>query len=83
MTQKFFVIFFDIHGRDLSIEKKVLEDIATLKRFNAATSKGIVVSYVPDYCSEAVAEHILACALWKIRGLREFEKRIEQRYWSA
>jgi D-3-phosphoglycerate dehydrogenase len=136
MTQKFLVIFFDIHGRDLSIEKEVLEDIATLERINAAkdtknmlfeklryadaiavkhekigssmierlekcriiarfgsgydnidtvaaTSKGIVVSYVPDYCSEVVAEHILACALWQIRGMKEFEKRIEQRYWCA
>ena len=49
----------------------------------ASTEKGIIVTNVPDYCIDAVAEHALAIALVKIRGLREFEKRIEKGLWSA
>jgi len=49
----------------------------------AATEKGIIITFVPDYCTEAVAEHALAFALMKIRGLRQFEDRIKQGFWSA
>jgi len=49
----------------------------------AATRKGIIVTFVPDYCTDAVAEHALAFALVKIRGIREAEDRIRQRFWSA
>ena len=49
----------------------------------AATDNGIIVSNVPDYCVDAVAEHTLAFALMRIRGLKEFEKRIKRGFWSA
>ncbi len=49
----------------------------------AATEKGIIVTFVPDYCTEAVAEHALAFTLIKIRGLKQFENRIKQGFWSA
>lgn len=49
----------------------------------AATSKGIIVTFVPDYCTDAVAEHALALALMKIRSIREFEERVVKRFWSA
>jgi len=49
----------------------------------AATAKGIIVTFVPDYCTEAVAEHALTLALVKIRGLKQFEDRVKQGFWSA
>jgi len=49
----------------------------------AATEKGIIVTFVPDYCTDAVAEHVLAFALMKIRGLKQFEDRVKQGFWSA
>ena len=48
-----------------------------------ATERGIIVTFVPDYCTEAVAEHALTFALMAIRGFRECEERIESNYWSA
>jgi D-3-phosphoglycerate dehydrogenase len=49
----------------------------------AATENSIIVAYVPDYCADAVAEHALTFALMKIRNIREFEKRVKNRFWSA
>ena len=49
----------------------------------AATSRGIIVTFVPDYCSDAVSEHALTLALMKIRGIKEFQKRVRRRFWSA
>jgi len=49
----------------------------------AATESGIIVTYVPDYCADAVAEHALTLALMKIRNIKEFEKRTRNRFWSA
>jgi len=48
-----------------------------------ATEKGVIVSFVPDYCTNTVAEHALTLALVKIRGLKEFARRIEKGFWSA
>ena len=48
-----------------------------------ATEKGIIVTFVPDYCTEAVAEHALTLALMKIRNIKKYEERIENNYWSA
>lgn len=50
---------------------------------NAATEKGIIVTFVPDYGTEAIAEHALTLALIKIRGLKQFENRIKKGFWSA
>jgi len=49
----------------------------------AATKNGIIVTFVPDYCSEAVAEHALTLALLKIREFEEFKKRIKRNFWGA
>ncbi len=49
----------------------------------AATKKGIIVTFVPDYCTDAVAEHALTLALLKIRALDEFRERVKRNYWSA
>ena len=49
----------------------------------AATEKGIIVTSAPDYCTDAVAEHALAFALVRIRGLKQFEDRIKKNFWSA
>jgi D-3-phosphoglycerate dehydrogenase len=48
-----------------------------------ASKRGIIVTFVPDYCTEAVAEHALTFALIKIREIKEFERRIEEGFWSA
>jgi len=50
---------------------------------SAATEKGIIVTFVPDYCAEAVAEHTLTFALVKIRGVKQFEDRVKKGFWSA
>lgn len=50
---------------------------------SAATEKGIIVTSTPDYCTDAVAEHALAFALVRIRGLKQFEDRIKKNFWSA
>lgn len=49
----------------------------------AATKRGIIVTFVPDYCTDAVAEHALTFALAKIRNLKQFEDRVEKGFWSA
>lgn len=49
----------------------------------AATKKGIIVTFVLDYCTDAVSEHALAFALIKIRNLKQFEDRVDRGFWSA
>ena len=48
-----------------------------------ATSRGIIVAIVPDYCTDAVSEHTLTFALMKIRAMNELDKRVSKGYWSA
>ncbi len=136
--KKYLVYLADIHGKDIKIEKKLLRDIAAVKKdertsrtsdtqriirngrnadgigvrhtritrdiidklercriitrfgggydnidIKAATRKGIIVTFVPDYCTDAVSEHALTLALMKIRAIKEFEERVRKRYWSA
>ncbi len=134
--KKYYVYLADIHGKDIKIERDILQDIAEVKKgergrdekarifkeaknadalgirhtritkdiireldrcriiarfgggydnidIKVATKKGIIVTFVPDYCTEAVAEHALALALLKIRDLKEFEERIRRNFWSA
>ncbi len=49
----------------------------------AATENGTIVTFVPDYCTDAVSEHALTLALMKIRGFKEFGRRIKRGFWSA
>jgi len=133
------VYLADIHGSDVEIERKVLQDIATLShgkrtdddkedvervlnnaqnvdalgvrhtrvnraiiqnlkhcriiaRFGggydnidiaAATENGIIVTFVPDYCTDAVAEHALMFTLMGLRSYPKYLQRLADGYWSA
>jgi D-3-phosphoglycerate dehydrogenase len=50
---------------------------------DAATSRGIVVTNVPDYCQDEVAEHTLALLLALVRGLPRLGARVSAGGWSA
>lgn len=47
----------------------------------AATEKGIMVSCVPDYCREEVADHTVALSLGIARRLRTYDTRVRQGQW--
>ncbi len=48
----------------------------------AATEQGIVVSNVPDYCVEEVADHTIALLLTLARGLFYFDRRLRVGDWD-
>ena len=49
---------------------------------DAAREKGIVVSNVPDYGTEEVADHAIALLLNMTRGLKEYSLKVEERNWD-
>jgi len=52
---------------------------------NAATSEGILVTNVPDYCLDEVADHAVAMFLMMARRLREYDTAVREGrwHWSA
>ena len=48
----------------------------------AATTKGIVVSYVPEYCIDEVSTHAISLLLASIRRLREVHNRVAAGKWE-
>jgi D-3-phosphoglycerate dehydrogenase / 2-oxoglutarate reductase len=49
---------------------------------DAATARGIPVTYVPDYCVAEVAEHALALLMSLARGIVRYDGSIKARAWS-
>lgn len=51
----------------------------------AATRSGILVTNVPDYCVDEVADHAIAMFLCLVRGLREYDAAVRRGrwHWSA
>jgi len=50
---------------------------------DAATAKGIMVSYVPDYCRDEVADHSAALILAAVRKIRFLDKRVREGIWNS
>ena len=48
----------------------------------AATARGVVVTNVPDYCVDEVAEHALALLLACTRGVARYNQAIRMGHWS-
>jgi D-3-phosphoglycerate dehydrogenase len=49
----------------------------------AATRRGIVVTYVPDYCLDEVADHALALLLGLARGVVDADRSVRRGEWSV
>jgi D-3-phosphoglycerate dehydrogenase / 2-oxoglutarate reductase len=49
----------------------------------AATRRGIVVTYVPDYCLDEVADHALALLLGLVRGVVDADRSVRRGEWSV
>jgi D-3-phosphoglycerate dehydrogenase len=49
----------------------------------AATKKGIMVSYVPDYCRDEVADHSTTLALAICRKVAFLNKRVHEGVWNS
>ena len=49
---------------------------------DVATERGIPVTNVPEYCSDEVAEHVLAMILSLVRGLHRYDRAIREGDWS-
>ena len=49
---------------------------------DAATSRGIPVTYVPDYCVAEVAEHALGLLMALARGVVRYDRSVKQRTWD-
>jgi D-3-phosphoglycerate dehydrogenase len=49
---------------------------------DAATSRGIPVTYVPDYCVAEVAEHALGLLMALARGVVRYDRAVKQRTWD-
>ena len=49
----------------------------------AATRRGIVVTYVPDYCLDEVADHALALLLGLARGVVDADRSVRGGDWSV
>src|SRR5215211_6809022 len=49
----------------------------------AATSRGILVTYVPDYCLDEVADHTLALLLGLARGVVDADRTIRAGDWAV
>lgn len=49
----------------------------------AGTERGVLVAYVPDYCTNEVAEHALSAALLHVRGILTFRGLVCAGRWNA
>jgi D-3-phosphoglycerate dehydrogenase len=49
----------------------------------AATQKGILVTYVPDYCIEEVATHTIALILCCARRIVQYHRLLKQHKWGS
>jgi D-3-phosphoglycerate dehydrogenase len=49
---------------------------------DAASARGIPVTYVPDYCVAEVAEHALALLLAQARGVVRYNASVKKRAWD-
>jgi D-3-phosphoglycerate dehydrogenase / 2-oxoglutarate reductase len=49
---------------------------------DAASARGIPVTYVPDYCAAEVAEHALALLLALARGVVRYDRSVKARGWD-
>jgi D-3-phosphoglycerate dehydrogenase / 2-oxoglutarate reductase len=49
---------------------------------DAATARGIPVTYVPDYCVAEVAEHALGLLMALARGVVRYDRSVKQRAWD-
>jgi D-3-phosphoglycerate dehydrogenase len=49
----------------------------------AATRRGIVVTYVPDYCLDEVADHTLALLLGLARGVVDADRAVRRGEWAV
>jgi D-3-phosphoglycerate dehydrogenase len=47
-----------------------------------ATRRGIPVTYVPVYCLDEVAEHVLALIFCLVRGVHRFDRAVREGDWS-
>jgi D-3-phosphoglycerate dehydrogenase len=50
---------------------------------DAATRNGIVVTYVPDYCQDEVADHTLALLLGLARGIVDADRDVRKGEWAV
>jgi D-3-phosphoglycerate dehydrogenase / 2-oxoglutarate reductase len=50
---------------------------------DAATANGIVVTYVPDYCQDEVADHTIALLLGLARGVVDADRVVRAGEWSV
>lgn len=50
---------------------------------NACTSKGIMVSNIPHYCSDEAATHTMALMLASVRKLKKLDASVARGEWSA
>lgn len=49
---------------------------------DAATARGIPVANVPEYCSDEVAEHVIALLYALVRGLTRYDRAVRDGDWS-
>jgi D-3-phosphoglycerate dehydrogenase / 2-oxoglutarate reductase len=49
----------------------------------AATRRGIVVTYVPDYCLDEVADHAMALVLGLVRGVVDADRAVRRGEWAV
>ncbi len=49
----------------------------------AALSAGLKVGYIPDYCTDEVADHTAALALSLLRKLPQLDRSVRQGHWAA
>ncbi len=49
----------------------------------AATARGVVVSNVPDYCVDEMADHALALLLALVRGVVELDRSVRAGEWTT
>jgi D-3-phosphoglycerate dehydrogenase / 2-oxoglutarate reductase len=49
----------------------------------AATRRGIVVTYVPDYCLDEVADHAMALVLGLVRGVIDADRAVRRGEWAV
>jgi D-3-phosphoglycerate dehydrogenase / 2-oxoglutarate reductase len=50
---------------------------------DAATANGIVVTYVPDYCQDEVADHTIALLLGLARGVVDADREVRAGGWAV
>jgi D-3-phosphoglycerate dehydrogenase len=48
----------------------------------AAAERGVSVSRIPDYCTEEVADHVLAATLAHARGLLSYDRQVHAGEWA-